>query len=99
MTGLSTNQRAGFTNLHIQDGTRMSCQSKIFVTSHNLKESLLDEVDKFRSAIVRRMTEDGSRNPLDTFEVDRLPSAWKAWKTGRDATGNAQFDELRQEEV
>ena len=70
-----------------------------WMNSSSLKESLLDEVDKFRAAIVRRMTEDDSRNPLDTFEVDRLPSAfreaWKAWKTGRDATGHAQFDEQR----
>ena len=70
----------------------------------DLRESVLNEVYKFRTAIVKRMTEDQSWNPQDTFEVERLPSAfreaWKAWKTGGDSpTGHAQFDELRQEEV
>ena len=46
------------------------------IDSRDLRESLLDEVDKFRAAIVRRMTQD-SRNPLDTFEVERLPSAFR----------------------
>ena len=71
--------------------------------SSDLRESVLDEVDKFRTAIVRRMTEDEVRNPLDTFKVERLPSAfqeaWKAWKTGGDATGHAQCDEFRRKEV
>ena len=71
--------------------------------SSDLRESLLNEGDKFRAAIVKRMYMEESRNPLDTFKVERLPSAfqeaWKAWKTGGDATGHAQFDELRQEEV
>ena len=74
------------------------------VDSSALRESLLDEVDKFRSAIVKRMTVDKVRSPLDTFKVERLPSAfqeaWKAWKTWRDGpTGYAVFDELHQEEV
>ena len=73
------------------------------MNSTDLKELLLDEVEKFRTAIVRRMTEDGSWNPQDTFEVERLPSAfreaWKAWKASGDATGHVQFEELRQEEV
>ena len=72
--------------------------------SSDLRESVLDEVYKFRTAIVKRMTEDQSQNPQDTFEVERLPSAfreaWKSWKTGGDSpTGHAQFDELRQKEV
>ena len=54
------------------------------MNSSSLKESLLDEVDKFRAAIVRRMTEDRSRNPLDTFKVERLPSDFeRPEKTGR----------------
>ena len=72
--------------------------------SSDLMESMLDEVDRFRVAIVKRMMEDQARNPKDTFKVARLPSAfqeaWKAWKTGREGpTGLVQFDELRQEEV
>ena len=71
--------------------------------SRDLRESLLDEVDKFRTAIVKRMKEDRSHNPQDTFKVERLPSAfqeaWKAWKTSGDATGRAPFDKLHQEEV
>ena len=67
------------------------------------RESVLDEVFEFRTAIVKSMRED-SRNPKDTFKVERLPSAlkeaWKAWKTGRDGpTGHAPLDELRREEV
>ena len=66
------------------------------VLSSGLRESLLDEVDKFRAAIVKRMIADEARNPLDTFKVERLPSAfqeaWKAWKTG-----HAQSDEMREE--
>ena len=72
------------------------------MNSSSLKESLLDEADKFRAAIVSRMT-DVSLTPLDTFKVERLPSAfqeaWKTWKTGGDATGHAQFDKQRREEV
>ena len=71
--------------------------------SRDLRESLLDEVDKFRTAIVKRMKEDRSHNSQDTFKVERLPSAfqeaWKAWKTSEDATGHAPFDKLHQEEV
>ena len=63
--------------------------------SSYLRESLLNEVDKFRASIVKRMYMEESRNPLDTFKVERLPStfqeAWKAWKTGG--------DEMRREEV
>ena len=70
--------------------------------SSDVRESVLDEVDKFRAAIVKRMTED-SRNPKDTFKVERLPSAmkeaWKVWKTSGDATGHAPFDGLHQEEA
>ena len=71
--------------------------------SSDLRELLLDEVNKFRTVMVKKMTED-SRSPKDTFKVERLPSAlkeaWKAWKTGRDGpTGHAPLDELRQEEV
>ena len=73
------------------------------MNSSSSKESLLDEVDKFRSAIVSRMAVDNARTPQDTFEIERLPSAfqeaWKAWKTVGDATGHAQFDDLRREEV
>ena len=72
--------------------------------SSDLRESVLDEVDRFRTAIVKRMMEDQLRDPKDTFKVERLPSAfqeaWKAWKTGREGpTGLVQFDELRREEV
>ena len=54
--------------------------------SSDLRELVLDEVDRFRAAIVKRMTEDKLHNPKDTFKVERLPStfqeAWKVWKTG-----------------
>ena len=64
--------------------------------SSELRESLLDDVDEFRAVIVKRMLADEARNPLDTFKVERLPSAfqvaWKAWKTG-----HAQCDEMREE--
>ena len=66
------------------------------VVSSGLRESLLDDVDKFRATIVKRMLADEARNPKDTFKVERLPSAfqeaWKAWKTG-----HAQCDEMREE--
>ena len=72
--------------------------------SSDLRESLLDEMDRFRTAIVKRMTSDEVRSPKDTFKVDRLPSAfraaWEAWKTCREGLmGHAPLDELRQEEV
>ena len=55
------------------------------VYSSELRESLLDEMDRFRTTIVKRMTTDEVRNPKDTFKVERLPSAfrsaWEAWKT------------------
>ena len=70
--------------------------------SSDFRESLLDEVDNFGTVMVKKMAED-SRNPKDTFKVERLPSAfqeaWKAWKTSGDATGHVPLDELRQEEV
>ena len=74
------------------------------VYSSDLRESLLDEMDRFRTAIVNRMTTDEVRNPKDTFRVERLPSAfrsaWEAWKTARDGpTGHVPLDKLRQEEV
>ena len=63
------------------------------------RESVVDEVDTFRTVIVK-MTED-SRSPKDTLKVERLPSAlkeaWKAWKTCRDAPGHAPFDGLNRE--
>ena len=53
--------------------------------SSELRESLLDEIDRFRTAIVKRMTTDEVRSPKDTFRVERLHSAfraaWEAWKT------------------
>ena len=68
--------------------------------SSDLREALLDEVDRFRTAMVKRMMAD-PRSPKDTFKVERLPSAfkgaWKVWKTGGEATGHAQSDELREE--
>ena len=72
--------------------------------SSELRESLLDEMDRFRTAIVKRMTTDEVRSPKDMFRVARLPSAfraaWEAWKTVRDGpTGHVPLDELRQEEV
>ena len=74
------------------------------VHSSDLREALLDEVDRFRTAMVNRMTTDEVRSPKDTFKVERLPSAfraaWEAWKGGRaDPTGHAPLDETRQEEV
>ena len=68
--------------------------------SSDLREALLDEVDKFRTVMVKMMMAD-QRNPKDTFKVERLPSAfkeaWKVWKTSGGATGHAPFDELHQE--
>ena len=68
----------------------------------DFRESVLDEVDTFRAAMVKKMTED-TRSPKDTFKVERLPSAlkeaWKAWKTCRDAPGHAPFDGLDREEM
>ena len=66
------------------------------------RESVVDELDTFRTVMVKKMTED-SRSPMDTFKVERLPSAlkeaWKAWKTCRDAPGHAPFHGLNHEEV
>ena len=45
--------------------------------SSDLRESLLNEVDKFRAAIVKRMCMEESRNPLDTFKLERLPALFK----------------------
>ena len=72
--------------------------------SIDFRESLLNDIDRFRVAIVKRMTTDEVRSPKDTFKVDGLPdafrAAWEAWKTARDGpTGHVPLDELRQEEV
>ena len=71
--------------------------------SRSLKESLLDVVDEFRDAIMKRMKKDNSLTLKSTFNVDRVPiafqEAWKTWKTAGVMTGHIPFDKLRQQEV